>query len=84
VKVGIACILLALSLAGAVGGAYWLALRALRQSEQALCPALGLFTRTPVPAPADPAANPSRVQTYRLYRDFRQAERSYRCSPATK
>lgn len=31
------------------------------------CEALQLLTRTPVPYPADPAANPSRVTTYNFY-----------------
>ena len=35
--------------------------------ENHACQALELLTKTPVPYPADPAANPSRVTTYNFY-----------------
>jgi hypothetical protein len=70
-----ACVVVVLGIAAAIGGAYLVALHA----EQALCPVLELFTRHPVTRPADPAANPSRVQNYQVYADVRQAERGYRC-----
>lgn len=39
-------------------------------SNQKWCATLDLLTARPVPRPADPAANPSREQTYVLYADF--------------
>lgn len=63
----------------AVGGAYWLALRAQQQAERALCPAFALLTRHRPPYPSDPAANPSRLQSWQLYMTFRQIESNYRC-----
>lgn len=62
-----------------IAGSYALALHALDQSEHSLCPAFDLLTRHPVPAPTDPAGNPSREQGYQLYQDFVQAKRGYHC-----
>lgn len=63
----LACLLM---LALAIGGSYGLALVAIRQGDHVWCPALRQLTSRPVPYPADPAANPSRVESYRLYRQF--------------
>jgi hypothetical protein len=43
------------------------------------CDALGVLTSQPVPRPANPAANPSRVQTYTLYIDFVMLEHRFGC-----
>jgi hypothetical protein len=79
VKTGLAVIVVILGIVAVIGGSYLLALRALHASQRSLCPALELLTSHPVPRPADPAANPSRVETWQLYLDFVQAERDYRC-----
>jgi hypothetical protein len=39
-------------------------------SNHRWCTTLSLLTAHPVPSPTDPAANPSRLDDYRLYRDF--------------
>lgn len=39
-------------------------------SNRQWCDTLTLLTAQPVPRPADPSANPSRMQTYTLYVDF--------------
>ena len=43
------------------------------------CSALDLLTATPVAAPTDPKANPSRVFAYDLYQDFRTIEIKFGC-----
>lgn len=43
------------------------------------CAALDLITKTPVAYPADPAANPSRVASYRFYEAVLSWERSDHC-----
>jgi hypothetical protein len=43
------------------------------------CTAMVLLTKHPVPEPADPAKNPSRVQTYQLYTTFRTLRRQLGC-----
>jgi hypothetical protein len=53
--------------------------RELGQSQRNWCSALQVLTATPVPYPAAPAANPSRVQAYRLYEDFTLIERQFGC-----
>jgi hypothetical protein len=80
VRIMIAAIVLVLMWAASIAGSYVLSLRALHDSQQALCPVLELITRRPVPRPANPSANPSRVNSYELYTDSRSAEHHYRCS----
>lgn len=48
-------------------------------SQQQWCDTLDLLTRTPVPKPADPKANPSREATYELYRDFVKLKDKFNC-----
>jgi K+-transporting ATPase A subunit len=76
VRVFIAAMLAVLILITAIVGSY---VYAVYQSERSLCPVMAIITERPVPKPADPARNPSRVQNYRLYLAFRQAERAYHC-----
>jgi hypothetical protein len=47
------------------------------------CQALELLTATPVPAPADPAANPSRETTYKFYEALLFWERADGCTVIT-
>lgn len=63
----LACVLI---LGGAIGGSYVLALTAINQRDHVWCPALRQLTSHPVRYPSDPAANPSRVESYRLYTQF--------------
>jgi hypothetical protein len=48
-------------------------------SDQRWCGAIDLLTATPVPKPADAAANPSREATYQLYLDFVTLQREFGC-----
>ena len=48
-------------------------------SNRQWCDTLTLLTSQPVPRPADPAANPSRMQTYTLYVDFVTLRRHLGC-----
>lgn len=52
---------------------------ALYEGQRALCPALELATKQPVPYPTDPAKNPSRVKTYQYYLAFKEAESKDHC-----
>lgn len=65
---------------GAVGLAVGLSVHAVHESEQALCPAFELLTKHRERAPANPAKNPSRVQTYQWYLTALQLERKYHCA----
>ena len=49
------------------------------QSNHRWCDTLVLLTARPVPKPADPAANPSREQSYVLYSDFVRLRRNLGC-----
>ncbi len=52
---------------------------AVNTSDRKWCTTVGLLTATPVPRPADPAANPSREASYRLYADFVQLKKDLGC-----
>jgi hypothetical protein len=43
------------------------------------CDTLTLLTSKPVPKPADPSANPSRMEGYTLYEDFAVLRRRFGC-----
>lgn len=49
------------------------------QSKTDWCSTLDLLTKTPVPKPVNPAANPSRVEAYLLYEDFLQIKVNFGC-----
>jgi hypothetical protein len=49
------------------------------QSKSDWCDTLDLLTKTPVPKPADPSVNPSRVQDYLLYEDFVHIKIKFGC-----
>jgi hypothetical protein len=77
-----AALLIALTAAAFAGDylvATWRADQAVRQSEQVLCGIVNLVTASPVPAPADPSANPSRESSYRFYEAFVTVGRQYHC-----
>jgi hypothetical protein len=67
VKAIAAALLAVLLLLAAIGGSYALGAHALRQSQHQWCAALHTLTLHPVPRPADPAANPSRVQSWEFF-----------------
>lgn len=70
---------LALIVLAAFAVNYWLAHAAVQSNDRRWCATLELLTRHPVPRPADPQANPSRVTTWRLYEDFVQLGRDFGC-----
>ena len=79
IKLAISVVIVVIGIAVAIGGSYMLSLQAIHNSDQQWCTALNLLTRTPVPAPSDPKANPSRAQAYQLYEDFVAIKHRYGC-----
>jgi len=59
--------------------AYFAAVHQEAANDRQWCGALTLLTSKPVPRPADPGANPSRMQTYTLYEEFVMLERHFGC-----
>ena len=53
--------------------------RTITNDDHKWCSAMTLLTERPVPKPADPAANPSREQTYRFYMTFVELKHSLGC-----
>ena len=53
--------------------------QAVAKSNHQWCAALDLLTAHPVPRPADPAANPSRVEAYEWFMVFRHLGQRFRC-----
>jgi uncharacterized lipoprotein len=53
--------------------------RTVSTDDHKWCAAMTLLTAHPVPKPADPAANPSREQTYRFYETFVTLQHSLGC-----
>lgn len=66
----LAIVVVFLFIAGAVAGSYALSVHALDQSQHQWCDTLNLLTVHPVAKPSDPAANPSRMESYEIYLDF--------------
>jgi hypothetical protein len=64
----------------AIAGAYLLTAWQINRADQQWCNVINLLISHPVPKPADPAANPSRVQTYELYEDFVTVQHQFRCT----
>jgi hypothetical protein len=52
---------------------------AVAYSDSQWCETLDLLTSHPVPYPADPAANPSRVQSYDYYESFLHVKGKFGC-----
>lgn len=71
--------LLLLLVVAAVGVSLYLSSRAVGNADRQWCSALDLLTRHPVPAPANPGANPSRAEAYELYSDFIAIKRHFGC-----
>lgn len=66
--------------AGGVLLSAYLSSRAIDTSQHQWCSALELLTKTPVPKPGDPKANPSRENAYLFYSHLRALEREFKCS----
>jgi hypothetical protein len=64
-----------------VGGSYALTLATISQRQRVWCPALVELTRRPVHYPADPIANPSRVESYTLYTQLLRVRIGLGCTP---
>lgn len=77
-QAGLVMLMLALLAAGVITNAFVTG-HQIQHRQQQWCAALQILTATPVPKPADPKANPSRVQAYRLYEDFVVIEREFGC-----
>lgn len=52
---------------------------AVAYSDSQWCETLDLLTAHPVPYPSDPAANPSRVQSYDFYESFLHVRVKFKC-----
>lgn len=82
-RAAIAAGALAVLIASAVVGDYlvanWRASQAVQHSQHILCQVIQLVTAHPVPKPSDPAANPSREQSYRFYSAFTTVGHQYHC-----
>lgn len=48
-------------------------------SQRRWCDTLQLLTATPISAPANPKANPSRENEYRFYQDFLRLRNGFGC-----
>jgi hypothetical protein len=67
------------TLAAAVTVCLILVSHEISSSDHDWCAAIDLLTARPIPYPADPAKNPSRVATYDLYEDFVTLRHQYGC-----
>lgn len=63
----------------AVGACYLLMYYQITLSQHHWCDTLSLLTQHPVPAPSDPAADPSRQGQYLLYQDFVRLKGEFGC-----
>jgi hypothetical protein len=79
VKLAIALTVVVIGLGGILAGSYILGLYTLHQNNRNWCSALEVLTAVKQAPPADPTANPSRVETYELYTDFMAIEKRFGC-----
>lgn len=54
--------------------------QAVDRANRSWCPALVALTKTPVPKPVDPAANPSRENNYKFYLIFLNQRERFGCN----
>jgi len=78
-RYAVAVVALFLMFAWAVAASFALSEWTVSRSQRQWCETLTLITSVPVPAPADPAANPSREGQYRLYEDFLHVRQEFGC-----
>lgn len=81
VRLALAIFVAGLFFVVSIAGSYALALHAVSSSQHNWCAALDVLTAKPVPEPADPAANPSRVATYQFYESLKRLETQFGCRP---
>jgi hypothetical protein len=72
-------LVIVITLALAIGGAWLLALHAQNASQHKWCTTLELLTQQRIPDPADAAANPSRENAYLFYIHLKELEREFGC-----
>lgn len=63
----------------AVVGCYLLTVYQVDLSQRHWCDALTTLTQNPIAKPANPAANPSRVESYNLYQEFVDLKGDFGC-----
>ena len=78
-KVALAISTLTLLIICGVAVEYALTLQVISRSQSQWCSTLDLLTKDKVPYPADPKANPSRVEAYVLYEDFIHIKDQFGC-----
>lgn len=78
-KVALALVTVILLLIAGLVVEYAVAAHVAWHTQQQWCDTLNLLTKDKVPEPADPAANPSREQTYQLYEDFVHLRGTFGC-----
>lgn len=78
-KYALAVAVLFMMLLAAVGGSYGLSEWAVSRNDRQWCETLRLLTSQPVTPPSDPAQNPSRVASYKLYEDFVHVKAEFGC-----
>lgn len=66
---------IALAILLCIGFSYW----QVHTSQHEWCHLLTTLTQTPIPKPADPSANPSRVQNYNFYMQLVQLRGEFGC-----
>jgi hypothetical protein len=78
-RMAVALMIIVMGLLAAFLSSYYLSIRALNQNNANWCDTLSLLTAQSVPAPSNPAANPSREEAYRLYLDFVVLKHRFNC-----
>lgn len=63
----------------AVGACYLLMYYQITLSQHHWCDALATLTQKPVPPPSNPAADPSRQESYILYQEFVKLKGEFGC-----
>lgn len=58
---------------------YVFAVRAINAADHKFCDIISATTSTPVPAPTDPAKDPSRERAYIFYLKFKELDRNLGC-----
>lgn len=75
----VAALFVVLVFAASILGSYWLGVHALDHSQAQWCDVLRLLTSHKVPRPRNPAANPSRENSYLFYADLVRLRGNFGC-----
>ena len=78
-KVALAIIVMALLIICGIVLEYAITLHQISHSQEQWCDTLKLLTSDKIPYPSDPGKNPSRVETYDLYKDFTYLKSQFGC-----